>query len=211
MAAALPYVMMAGSAAMSIAGGVSQANAQRQAGDAAYQQAVAKNNAAVLQAQQMEQQAGEEQAAAGRQAIDAQRKGQLMAARLRAVMGASGGGIDNNLLASLQGEGNYNADVAQWQGDERARADRNQAALARWGGANSLQQGVYSQSAMDTAADSTMLSTIGKTALSFASKYGGSGPSGIDSEIASWSKYGQDDLSRASLDATMQRYGSYVA
>ena len=62
-----------------------------------------------------------------------------------------------------------------------------------------------------------MVGSIAKGAISFADRYGAGlfkgsgGTGGIDSEIASWSQYGQDDLSRASLDAALQRNAGYVA
>src|SRR5260370_737429 len=162
--------------AMSIIGASNQAAAQRQAGDLAYQNALQRNQMNHVQAAQLQQAAGQEQAASQRVADDARRKGMVMASRMRAVMGASGAGEDPNLIASLEGEGDYNANVALYGGDEKARADMNQAALTRWSGQAGVGTGAYERSADYSAADSTMIGAIAKTGLSFASKYGGDAP-----------------------------------
>jgi hypothetical protein len=96
-----------------------------------------------------------------------------MAGRLRAVMGASGAGIDDNLIASLQGEGDYNANAALYGGDEKARGMRNQAALTRWSGDAGVGMGAFDRDSANRAADATLVGSIGKGVLSFASMYGG--------------------------------------
>jgi hypothetical protein len=218
LAAAAPIALSAVSTGMSIIGGANQAAAQRAQGEIAYQDALQRARMQEVQAQQLEQNAGQAEAASQRLAIEERRKGILAAGRLRAVMGASGAGIDENLIASAQGLGDYNADTALYSGTEKARGMRNEAALTRYSGQAGIQQGEFAQSADNSAADATMVGTIAKAGISFADKYGGDlfkggsgGTGGIDSEIASWSQYGQDDLSRASLDAALQRNAGYVA
>lgn len=174
--AGVSLAMTAASAGMSIIGGANQSAAQRQAGDVAYANALQRNQMAQVQATQLQQNAGQEQAASQRQADEARRKGMVMASRMRAVMGASGAGEDPNLIASLEGEGNYNANVALYGGDEKARALNNQAAMTRWSGQAGVGTGAYEKSADYSAADSTMVGSIAKAGLSFASKYGGSAP-----------------------------------
>jgi hypothetical protein len=174
-AAAAPY-LGAASAGMSIIGAVGQSAAQRQAGEVAYQNALQRQQMANLQASQLEQNAGQAQAAAQRQAIEAKRKGSLLASRMRAVMGASGAGIDNNLLASLQGEGDYAADTALFNGDEKARAMKNQALLDRWSGNASVWSGENARAAASRAADATLVGGIAKGVMSFADRYGGDLP-----------------------------------
>lgn len=201
----IPIALSAASTGMSILGGIGQSNAQRTAGDNAYRAALLRAQMADVQAAQLEQNAGQQEAASQRQAIEERRKGTVMAGRLRAVMGASGAGIDDNLIASIQGQGDYNAESALYGGTERARGMRNQAALDRYSGAAGVQQGEFERSADNSAADSTLVGTIGRGVLSFASKYGGAfaggsgGTGGIDSEIGSWSQYGQDPASQAAL------------
>lgn len=217
LAAAAPMISLgltAASTGMSIIGGANQAAAQRAQGQLAYQEALQRAQMANVQAQQLEQNAGQAEAASQRQAIEARRQGTIAAGRLRAVMGASGAGIDDNLIASALGQGNYNADTALSGGTEKARGMRNEAALTRWSGQAGVQQGAFTQAADNSAADATMVGTIAKAGIrTFADLYGGGlfkGGSGIDSEISDWSKYGQDDLSRASLDAALQRNAGYV-
>lgn len=174
--AAGSMALTAASAGMSIIGAANQSAAQRASGEAAYQNALQRNSVAQVQARQMEVNAGQEQAASQRQAIEQRRKGMVMASRLRAVMGASGAGIDENLLASVQGEGDYNAATALYGGDEKARGLRNQAALTRWSGESGVGMGAFDRSAQDSAADATLIGGIARTGLSFAAKYGGDLP-----------------------------------
>lgn len=183
MAAAAPY-LMAASAGMSILGAANQSAAQRQAGEVAYQNALQRQQMANLQARQMEIAAGQEQAAGQRQDIEARRKGVLLASRMRAVMGASGAGIDDNLLASLEGEGTYAGDTALFNANEKARGMTNQAALTRWSGDTGVWSGARDKAAADSAATSTLVGGIAKAGLSFASKYGGDMFGGGDASFA---------------------------
>jgi hypothetical protein len=149
MAAAAPY-LAAASTGMSILGGINQSNAQRAAGDAAYQNALMRAQMANVQANQLDHDAGQAEAASQRQAEDERRKGIIAVGRLRAVMGAAGAGFDDNLLASLQGRGDYNAASALYSGSEKARGMRNQAALDRWSGQAGVDMGAYDQSAANS-------------------------------------------------------------
>lgn len=175
MAAAAPYLAGA-SAGMSIIGAATQSAAQREAGEVAYRNALSRQQMANVQAQQLEVNAGQEEAAGQRQAIEAKRKGMLLSSRMRAVMGASGAGIDDNLLASLEGRGDYAADTAMYTAGEKARGMRNQATLTRWSGDAGVVSGANDQAADNSAATSTLVGGIAKAGLSFASKYGGDLP-----------------------------------
>lgn len=178
MAAAGPY-LAAASAGMSIIGAAGQSAAEQQAGEVAYQNALSRQQMANVQAQQLQVNAGQEQAAGQRQSIEAERKGMLLSSRMRAVMGASGAGIDDNLLASLKGQGDYARDTALYNANEKARGDMNQAALTRWSGDAGVVSGANTQAADDSAANSTLIGGVAKAGLSFASKYGGDAPSGV--------------------------------
>lgn len=204
MAVAAPY-LMAASAGMTILGGISQANAQRAAGETAYQNALQRNAMAQQVAQQQEAAATAEVAAGQRQDIEAKRKGMLMASRATAVMAASGAGIDKKLVASLIGEGDYAGSVAEYNAGEKARALDNQAKMTRYSGQAGIWSGGNDKAALDTRASNTLVSTIGGAGLSLASKYGDPKPGseGIDSEIASWSQYGQDPASQAALKSVL--------
>lgn len=175
LAAAAPY-LGAATAGMSIIGAAGQSAAQRQAGEVAYQNALSRQQMANLQAQQLQVNAGQEQAAGQRQAMEAKRKGSLLASRMRAVMGASGAGMDDNLIASLEGQGDYASDTALYNANEKARGLNNQAALTRWSGDAALAGGENDRAAADSAATSTLVGGIGRAGLSFASKYGGDAP-----------------------------------
>jgi hypothetical protein len=183
---------MAASAAMTVVSSVASANAQRQQGEAEYQDALMRQQQAEQQAELLQQQAqqqrvaaGQEQAASQRQAIEAKRKGDIMASRARAVMAASGGGVDEKLVASLIGEGDYGKDMALYQGDERARTLNNraavtdfQAASARYGGATGVGMAGVDRSILDSRADATIIGGVAQAGIGLASKYGGSGSSG---------------------------------
>ncbi len=117
--------------------------------------------------------AGQQVAAGQRTQIEARRKASVLAGRARAVMAASGGGVDEGVISSLEGEGNYAGDVAAYDASEKARGLRNQAALTRYGGDAGVWSGANEQGMDNRAADATLVGSFGKAALSFASKYGG--------------------------------------
>jgi hypothetical protein len=197
LAAAAPFIATAATVAstgMSIIGAANQSAAQRQAGDVAYQNALQRQQMNNLQAQQLEQNAGQEQAAGQRQSIEAERKGMLLAGRMRAVMGASGAGIDDNLIASLKGQGDYARDTALYNANEKARADNNQATLTRWSGDSGMWSGAQTQAADNRAADATLVGGITRAGISFADRYAGPPPatSGPYSGITSLQVGGPD-------------------
>lgn len=183
MASALPYV----SAGMTVLGGIMGASAQQQQGDAIYRNALLRNQQAEMQAEalkvQAEQQrtaAIQEQAMSQRKAIEAARKGSIMASRARAVMAASGGGVDEKLVSSLIGEGEYGKDVALFEGDERARTLRNQSKftdfqsdLTRWSGAAGVTMAGADRAALQSKSAYTLLGSVASAGLGLAGKYGG--------------------------------------
>lgn len=169
----------AGSLGMGIMGSAQQSAAQRAAGDAAYQAAVARNQALQNEAKQREDQANAEQAAAQRKAIEEKRKAGILAGRAGAVMAASGAGVDTRIISGILGEGDYNKDVALYEGDDRAQKLRYQATLNRFEGDQAVKRGQYSKSVSDWQSDNTMAMGIGKgifQGLSLAGKYGGDLP-----------------------------------
>lgn len=186
---ALPLIMAGASAAMTIIGGVASASAQEQQGAAAaeqgqlrQQQMTQQAQIAQMQADQLRTNANNEMGAAERQNIESQRKGNALAARATAVMAASGGGVDQNLVASLVGEGRYNGNVAMYQGTEKARVDTNQATLKdweassdQWGGNAAAQQGAFADESAGAGAAATIIGSVAKSGLSIASMYGAPG------------------------------------
>lgn len=189
---------------MSIIGASQQADAQREAGEVAYQQALIRNQQAQAEAKRLEDKANAEQAAAQRQAIEEKRKATILASRAQAVMASSGAGVDTNILDGILAEGEYGFDTALYEGDTRAQSSRYDASLRRWEGETGVTQGGYVRSAMNSRADSTLTSGIIKGGIqlgSIASKYGGPSPAVASGAVASggvddsgwgmtdWSKY----------------------
>ena len=213
-AAALPFI----SAGATVLSGVMSASAQQQQGDAMYRNALLRNQQAEAQAQVLKVQADQqrtaaiqEQAVAQRKAIEAQRKGSIMASRARAVMAASGGGVDEKLVNSLIGEGEYGKDVALYEGDERARNLRNQAKytdynadLTRWSGGAGVGMAANDRSNLYAKSGMTILGSGLQAGIGLAGKYGPS-PSG-----GAAPKYDITlDPLRTANDADLGGYGGY--
>jgi len=87
------------------------------------------------EAAQLEVQAGTERAISQRSAMEERRQARLVASRGVAVAAASGGGVDDptvvNLLADIEGEGEYRALTALYNGEEEARGLEGQAKARR--------------------------------------------------------------------------------
>jgi hypothetical protein len=199
-----------GSIGMGILGASQQSDAQRQAGEIAYQNALIRQQQLNVEAQQREAQAKEQQAASQRQAIEADREARIKASRAIAVMAGSGAGVDDRLVAGILGEGNYGRDVALYEGESKATALKYQANLNRYEGDTGVYQGARARAAYNQRADATLTYGIlgaGLQAASLASKYAPSAPptdtktlldprvmpstSSIDYDIGQWSKYGR--------------------
>lgn len=112
---------------MMIAGSLVSASGTLAAGKA--QEDVAKFEAA-----QLDQRAMAERATASRDAAEARRQGRLAQSRLQAVAASSGGGQPIDLVSRLEGESEYNALRALYEGDERAAGFRMQGAASRFEG-----------------------------------------------------------------------------
>lgn len=151
MAAAIPLVLMAASAAVSVIG-------QQQAGEAAKQ-------SADYQAAQLEQKAGQDRASAQRASIEQRRQATLANSRVQALAG--GGGADGSILdftGEIAGEGEYNALASLYEGEEMARGREAQAVGLHMEG-----------KAARRAANWKSASTIFSTASSMFGNYGGGG------------------------------------
>lgn len=151
MAAALPMVLMAASAAVSIIGGHQQAKAVQQANE--------------YQAKQFEQKAGQERAAAQRQAMEARRQGRLATSRAQAVTG--GGSTDESVLHAVgdyASMGEYNALTSLYEGEESALGREMQATGLRVEGKNARR-----------AANISSVGTVFGAASSMYSKFGNGG------------------------------------
>lgn len=191
-APALMYGMMAVSAAMTVVGGLSSAASQAQQGQIAARNAQLRDQQMRAQAVQQENEAEQNRAAANnasavgqREAIEARRKGRIMAGRAQTVMAASGAGVDGSMTAGLLAEGDYAGDVALYGGEDKARVLRNMgtvndynAASLRAGGEAGIWSAEQTKNAFNTAATSTALTSFGKAGMTLAQAYGGSSTGG---------------------------------
>lgn len=87
------------------------------------------------EAAQLEVQAGQERASSQRQAIEERRQGRIASSRALAIAAASGGGADDpsviNAIANIEGEGEYRALTALYEGNSSGDDLVRQAAARR--------------------------------------------------------------------------------
>lgn len=87
------------------------------------------------EAAQLEANAGTERAMSQRSAMEERRQARIIASRGVAVAAASGGGVDDptvlNILANIEGEGEYRALTQLYNGEEEARGLEGQAKARR--------------------------------------------------------------------------------
>jgi hypothetical protein len=118
--------------------------------------------AAQYQAKQLQQNAGQTEAAGQRDAENQTRQSLLMQSRALAVAGASGAGaVDPTVLKLISGiamEGDLAARTAMYNADEQARGMRNQASAT-------VYEGKQARKAGKIKALSTVLSGMGNTAM----------------------------------------------
>lgn len=126
----------------------------------------AANAQAKYEAKQLEQRAGQERAAAQREAIEKRRRSTLIQSRQQALAAASGAGATDptvvDLIADTEAEGEYQALGQLFLGEERARGAEGQAAARR-------MEGRLAKRASRFGALSTIASGVGGTLLQ---KYG---------------------------------------
>lgn len=98
------------------------------------------------EAAQLETQAGLERASSHRAAMEEKRQSRLAASRARAVAAASGAGVDDptvvNLIAGIEGEGEYRALSALYEGDQKALGMEAEAAARRRGAKSTKRAGL---------------------------------------------------------------------
>ncbi len=197
--------LAATSTGMTIIGGIQQANAQQAAGQVALQNAQMRNQLAQQQAPQERAAALQEEAGGKRQAPGPPRQAQITASKAKAIMAASGASVDDNIVAGILGEGDYAAGVANWNASARATNLRNKASLDSWAGSTGLDMGNYENQVAGARAQNTIISTIGKATLDFATKYGGQ-------LFDTGSKYSlADDKLRTANDADLAGYGASLS
>lgn len=125
----------------SVGGSVLSGLGQIQAGKAA-------NVNAKFQAGQLEQQAGQERASAQRVAIEQRRRATIANSNATAAAAASGGGATDptilDITEDIAGQGEYNALSALFEGEEKARGLKLQAASTRMQGKQAQRAGYIS-------------------------------------------------------------------
>lgn len=123
--------MGAAAVPMMAAGSVLSAAGQYQAGRA-------RKAADYFEAGQLEQNAGQVQASSQRSAMEQERQGKLIQSRALAMAASSGGGASDptvvRIMANLAGETQYRKMTDLYEGEERARQMRLQAAADRVSG-----------------------------------------------------------------------------
>ena len=147
-------MMLVGSTVLSAAGNL-------QEGWAADANAKAQQQSLEYEAKQSEVQAGQERAAAQRRAMEERRQATLASSRARALAAAGGGAtIDPsvvNLMGDLAAEGEYNAGVAMYEGEEEARNLETSASLRRYEGTMARSAGKQAKRAGYIKAGTTVL------------------------------------------------------
>jgi hypothetical protein len=123
MAQAIPAVLMAAGAAVSAGGSIIGANSEAKE--------------LRKQAAQLEAQAGSDRASSQRAAAEERRRGRYTSSRALALAAASGGGADDpsiiNNLADIEGEAEYRALTAMYEGETEAQGKEAQAKANRRG------------------------------------------------------------------------------
>lgn len=152
MAQAIPAVLAIGGAALSAGGSIISANS--------------KANDLRFQAAQLDAQAGLKRASSQREAINEKRQARLAMSRGLAVAAASGGGADDptvvNALAGIEGEGEYRALTALYNGDQEAIGMEAQADQNRKGAKAAKTAGLIGAAGTVLSAGASMFDRYGK-------------------------------------------------
>ena len=150
MAQAIPLALMAASTALSAGGTILSSQAEGRALNA--------------EAGQLDQMAGTERASSQRTAAEQRRQARLLQSKALAAGAATGGANDPtvvNIIANLEGEGEYRALTALYEGEEKARSDEMQAAAKRKEAKNTKRAGLITAGAKVLEGASTMYGKYG--------------------------------------------------
>lgn len=163
-------ILMAASTAMTVMGGISQADAMRESAAANARNAAA---AAAGNKAMADYQAGQEQAAGQHAAEQSRRKAMLMLSRAQAVAAASGGGsLDENLAAGLIEQGEKDAGYNMYTANERAGSLRYKGDMGVY---EANARGINEINSANSQADATIMSAFTKGAGSMAGMFAPSG------------------------------------
>lgn len=117
------------------------------------------------EARQLDTKAGLERASSQREAMEERRKARLLQSRGLAVAAASGGGASDpgvvNLLADIEGEGEYRSLTALYEGNERAAGLESEAKARRKEARNTKISGYIDAASTLIGAGSSMAKRYG--------------------------------------------------
>ena len=132
-----------------------------------------------FQAEQMRQNAGQQMAAAQREAYGVEREAEYTASRALAVAAASGGGASDPTVVSLMSrnaaEMAYRKQVVLYEGTESARLMKTGADAKEYEGANARREGTQAAVAQSFGAGTSLLRGYARDA-SLLQRFGGDGP-----------------------------------
>lgn len=118
------------------------------------------------EAKQLERNAGLERATSQRQSIEERRQAELASSRALALAAASGGGADDptvvNTIADIEGEGEYRALTALYNGDQSARGMEDEAAARRKEAKNIKRASIFKAVGSVLSAGSSLMDRYGK-------------------------------------------------
>lgn len=171
-----------------------------QQGNAAKAQGEAQRQVAEFEAAQRERIAGQERAAAQREAIIKRKEADLVASRGQAVAAASGAGALDptivDLLGDIEGEGEYRAALALYQGEERAIGQETAASARRFEGRAANAAGTARRNAAYMGSGGTFARGISKLDIDLGgtgappTSAGSSTLAGAPINRSMWSRYG---------------------
>lgn len=164
--------------AASVAGGMSQKESIKEEGGIAYDEGLAAQREREWEAKQHDYFAVQVVAAAQRSAAEERRVARIKESRAVAVAAHGGGSVDDptviDIIGDIGAEGEYRALTHMYEGNQRAREHRIEAALKRYegamakrGGQIALQQSKYSAHQSKFG----MISTGASQGAAIASKY----------------------------------------
>lgn len=179
----LPVAMQAIGALTSFVGNSQSAAAARVAAQRA-------QVAAQFEASQLEQNAGQAIAVSQAQAKEQLRQTRLLQSRAIAVTAAGGGGVSDDtimrLLSRNAGEGAYRAQLALYNGEEKARQLRMAASTKLYEAQLNADSQDAKANAYETAAMGGLVSSAGSIYAknsSLFSKYGNGGPGAVQTSV----------------------------
>lgn len=172
MAAAVPYILTAVSTIAQVSGAMSQ-------GDAAMQEAklraAQEREQARIDAMMLRREANDDRATSQRAAEEARRVARLRQSKALALAAASGASAADpdviNILGGLEGEGDYNASVELYKGEDAAKYKEWRAQVGTITAENQARMTLWQGKAAKSASRTKALGTLAGGAASMYSIY----------------------------------------